>query len=348
MVGTSRPRAATSVATKIFARPSRMLRKRRLRTVCGIAPWSATTDKPASASSSANISVSSWVEAKTTAWSTSSALNQCVSNFFLCSKPSVQCKVWVMSVFVEWPVSIAIRCGSFIMRSASVMIRPANVAENIKVCLRFAARSLIASKSSEKPRSSIRSASSTISASTWSNLIWRRFTRSSKRPGVATTTCAPFNCWICLPNGIPPMIAAIRAPFMWRTKPIASWLTCCANSRVGQRTKIFGWVIAFIRSLNGTKVSWAASAFNVGSKNAAVLPEPVWLDTKRSLPSKAAGIDCSCTGVGEVKPKLCKACCNDSCKGKSAKVLLIEYFTRKMGAPLNIWSDGHRQKAAQQ
>ena len=38
IVGTSRPRAATSVATRIFARPSRIERKRRLRTVCGIAP----------------------------------------------------------------------------------------------------------------------------------------------------------------------------------------------------------------------------------------------------------------------------------------------------------------------
>jgi len=238
-------------------------------------------------------------------------------------------------MFVEWPVSIAIRTGSFIMRSASVIIRLAKVAENIKVCLRLAAKSLIASRSSEKPKSSIRSASSTIKASTLSSLIWRRFTKSSKRPGVATTTCAPFNCWICLPKGIPPMIAAIRTPFMWRTNAIASWLTCWANSRVGQSTKIEGWVIAFIRSLNGTKVSWLANTFKVGSKNAAVLPEPVWLDTNKSLPSSAAGIDCSWTGVGVVKFKPSKACCKDSCKEKSAKVLLIEIFTLKMGAPLN-------------
>ena len=104
-----------------------------------------------------------------------------------------------------------------------------------------------------------------------------------------------------------------------------------------------------MRSLKDINVSCSAKAFTVGSKNAAVLPEPVWLDTRRSLPSNAAGIDCSCTGVGVVKPKPCSASCNDSCKGKSAKVLLIEYFTRKMGAPLKIInSDGHRQKAAQQ
>ena len=67
MVGTSKPRAATSVATKIFARPSRILRKRRLRTVCGIAPCNATTEWPASANSSASMSVSSCVLANTTA-----------------------------------------------------------------------------------------------------------------------------------------------------------------------------------------------------------------------------------------------------------------------------------------
>ena len=57
------------------------------------------------------------------------------------------------------------------MREARLIIRGANVAENINVCLRFEANSLIASRSSEKPRSSIRSASSTIKASTKSSLI---------------------------------------------------------------------------------------------------------------------------------------------------------------------------------
>ena len=58
-----------------------------------------------------------------------------------------------------------------------------------------------------------------------------------------------------------------------------------------------------MRSLNDESASSVAKAFSVGSKNAAVLPEPVWLDTRRSLPSSAAGIACSCTGVGVVKPK---------------------------------------------
>ena len=62
-----------------------------------------------------------------------------------------------------------------------------------------------------------------------------------------------------------------------------------------------------MRSLNELSVSSPAKAFNVGSKNAAVLPEPVWLDTRRSLPSIAAGIACSCTAVGAVKPRLSRA-----------------------------------------
>ncbi|MCY1375513.1 hypothetical protein D9M69_629340 [compost metagenome] len=35
-----------------------------------------------------------------------------------------------------------------------------------------------------------------------------------------------------------------------------------------------------------------------GSMNAAVLPEPVWLDTSRSRPARKAGMACACTGVG--------------------------------------------------
>ena len=41
MVGTSIPRAATSVATKILVTPLRKESSLRLRTAWGIAPWSA-------------------------------------------------------------------------------------------------------------------------------------------------------------------------------------------------------------------------------------------------------------------------------------------------------------------
>ena len=35
--------------------------------------------------------------------------------------------------------------------------------------------------------------------------------------------------------------------------------------------------------MNGTKVSSVARPFNVGRRKAAVLPEPVWLETNKSL-----------------------------------------------------------------
>jgi hypothetical protein len=103
-----------------------------------------------------------------------------------------------------------------------------------------------------------------------------------------------------------------------------------------------------MRSLNEISESSFAKAFKVGSKNAAVLPEPVWLDTRRSLPSSAAGIACSCTGVGVVKPKPSIAWIKDASREKSAKVLLIESVHPEVGAPLNKLQYGHRQKAAQQ
>ena len=140
------------------------------------------------------------------------------------------------------------------------------------------------------------------------------------------------------------MIAATRTPFILRTNAIASWQTCCANSRVGQSTKIAGVVTARIRSLNGTNVSCSDNALSVGKSNAAVLPEPVWLDTNKSLPSSAAGIDCSCTGVGVVKPKSCSASCNDSARGKSAKVLLIEISPIIRRSNSKIFNSIHRHK----
>jgi hypothetical protein len=46
---------------------------------------------------------------------------------------------------------------------------------------------------------------------------------------------------------------------------------------------------------------WAI-LFSAGSIKAAVLPLPVWADTIKSAPAKAAGIADIWTGVGVVKP----------------------------------------------
>ena len=61
--------------------------------------------------------------------------------------------------------------------------------------------------------------------------------------------------------------------------------TCCASSLVG--STIIAWLISFFKSL-----------VNNGSKNAKVLPVPVWAEPIISLPVIAIGIDFSWISVG--------------------------------------------------
>ena len=155
---------------------------------------------------------------------------------------------------------------------------------------------------------------------------------------MATTTCAPLSCAICLPKGMPPMTLAIRTPRTWRTKLIASWLTCWANSRVGHSTKTAGDGIDLRRTDIGG-CSFTAKWLIDGSKNATVLPLPVWLDTKRSLPSRASGIAASCTAVGVENSKSIKPCFRVSAIAKSEKVRLIK-STAPVGRSVKIQSNG--------
>ena len=181
------------------------------------------------------------------------------------------------------------------------------------VCLRSMVSWLISAKSSAKPRSNIRSASSTTKNCTLSNLICIDRCKSSKRPGVATTKLAFCNLAICNWYGIPPTTLATRKPRQCLTKSIASCATCCASSRVGQTIKAPGVGALKLRTLVGslrlaflggssplaiasaTDFSYSARSATsasacclskvckTGNKNAAVLPLPVWLDTIKSM-----------------------------------------------------------------
>ena len=67
-----------------------------------------------------------------------------------------------------------------------------------------------------------------------------------------------------------------------------------ASSRVGLSTRARGWP-TFTLPTPG-----AASFSIIGSRNAAVLPVPVWAQPMRSRPSRIGGIAFSCIGVGTV------------------------------------------------
>ena len=82
-------------------------------------------------------------------------------------------------------------------RCASSPTSPSSVAEKSIVCRTFGRRRTIRSTCGRKPMSSIRSASSRTSVRTASRTMSFRSTRSWRRPGVATTMCAPLRRFAC-------------------------------------------------------------------------------------------------------------------------------------------------------
>src|SRR5664279_1566185 len=101
--------------------------------------------------------------------------------------------------------SISIRTGSRRWRDARVAMRGGSVAENSAVWRVFGVAARIASRSSAKPMSSISSASSRTSVRRLPRASERRFTWSSARPGVATTTSTPrFRALSCVSIDAPP------------------------------------------------------------------------------------------------------------------------------------------------
>ena len=184
--------------------------------------------------------------------------------------------------------------GSTMSFSAKRVSRGVKVAENIKVCSRCSHASAIALISSEKPKSSIRSASSSTKVCKRAKLIPPCSTQSSKRPGVATTNCAPFKPCFCLKYEVPPTIVATRIPRVPLIKLMASDATCCASSRVGQSTSAIGALAGLLLPEAIASVIFCT----VGNKNAMVLPLPVCDATIQSPPCNATGTKAACTGVG--------------------------------------------------
>ncbi|MNV49056.1 hypothetical protein D3C71_1409980 [compost metagenome] len=201
IVGTSIPRAATSVATRICTWPARNAIKRRLRKPWLRAPCNATAEKPSCCRSLARPSHSTWVLAKTMAWLIVVSRSQWSSILRLCWALSAQYSICLMLACFSCGESMVTFCTdeppSCITRMANCWMRGAKVALNIMVCLRWAVSWFSSARSSEKPRSSMRSASSTTRNCTLSSLICIERCRSSKRPGVATTRSAFCSLAIC-------------------------------------------------------------------------------------------------------------------------------------------------------
>ncbi len=150
--------------------------------------------------------------------------------------------------------------------------------------------------SSLKPKSSKRSASSSTNICTWLSRSALCSTRSSRRPGVATTTSAPpRRAIICGLMDTPPNTMAILGGCgrCWARLRSTS-PTWAASSRVGTKTS------ARVRRgvLPDAMLSWCSR----GKPKAAVLPDPVWARPWMSAPCKAAGMVLLWMGVGLCRP----------------------------------------------
>ena len=204
-----------------------------------------------------------------------------------------RCKMIGSSAGVD---STAICTGSCSNPSASFCTPASKVAENNRFCRCAGSSFSTAASSSAKPRSSNRSASSSTRVLIAPSLSALWFTRSNKRPGVATTTSAPpRKPIICGLMDTPPNTTATLsgAGRCW-AKLRSTSPTWAASSRVGTSTRA--------RTRRGALGGWPCRACSSGKAKAPVLPEPVWAWACTSLPRRMAGMACTCTGVGMVHP----------------------------------------------
>ena len=141
--------------------------------------------------------------------------------------------------------------------------------------------------------SSMRSASSSTTYSTWLSTAFLASMWSSRRPGVATSTSTPFfSSAVCGFMSMPPNTTALR-----RLVYLAYSLTCCAtwsaSSRVGSSTKArTGW-----RAGEVELFSCLSRRCSNGNEKAAVLPVPVWAAPMTSWPVSTTGMACAWIGV---------------------------------------------------
>ena len=144
-------------------------------------------------------------------------------------------------------------------------------------------------RSGKKPMSSMRSASSSTTYSTWFNTAFLASMWSSKRPGVATSTSTPaFSASVCGFMSIPPNTTALRRLVYLAYSSTCS-ATCTASSRVGSKTSArTGWRAGDVEAF-----SCFIMRCSSGKANAAVLPVPVCAAPITSLPSSTTGMACS-------------------------------------------------------
>ena len=186
-LGTSIPRAATSVASKIGTSPLLKRASAAIRLSCGISPCSQHTGISFEAKKSLSICRRSRVFTNTTADVVVSCFKIFTSNACLWFMSSARWYHWWILFFSLRDGFASITSGLLRMSWAKVLTPlPSSVAENNRFCLRQRASAAIWLTTVEKPISNMRSASSRIKHSISRQSAASFSICSSKRPGVAT------------------------------------------------------------------------------------------------------------------------------------------------------------------
>mmetsp|Transcript_41101 Transcript_41101/g.106988 ORF Transcript_41101/g.106988 Transcript_41101/m.106988 type:complete len:296 (+) Transcript_41101:566-1453(+) len=284
---TSKPRAATSVATRMVILPFRKLSRASSRWRWSLSPWMAAMRKFARCSDRSCWSHMRFVPQKTKVrffWflSTSYSLRVLMSIWSLLSRGPTTFTIWVMSVLALsssrspiWTLN-----GLYRKSSASFLTSFGQVAVKKRVCLFCGTSFKILRIWGSNPMSSMRSASSSTNFATLSSRTCRPSRKSFSLPGVAMRQCTParmaLSCW-CL--GAPPYA---HTQLIWLDCPkrCASFSICTASSRVGASVRSTG-------SRAGIRLS--RMCLNAGKRNASVFPLPVAATPMTSLPWNARG-----------------------------------------------------------
>ena len=143
----------------------------------------------------------------------------------------------------------------------------------------------------------------------------RRWSRSSSRPGVATTMCGPARrAWPAFrsrPRRRPGRSSSPRAGATSRS----SSTICVASSRVGASTSAAG-----LRSLGSSRSA-------IGRPKARVLPEPVGDWTRTSRPARTSAMTSFWTANGATMPRFLSASVTGRETPRSAKDMLCNSLT---------------------
>mmetsp|Transcript_17081 Transcript_17081/g.59917 ORF Transcript_17081/g.59917 Transcript_17081/m.59917 type:complete len:277 (-) Transcript_17081:275-1105(-) len=152
-----------------------------------------------------------------------------------------------------------------------------------------------------KPMSSMRSASSSTRCTTLRRLTRPRSTRSTRRPGVATTMSQPrSSSRICVRMSAPPYTTQAWMPVRYVNLRASSKI-CDASSRVGATMRQLGYALR--RPPSGTGSAPTVIIFwMTGNRKPPVLPDPVCAHAIMSRPARPIGMAYFCTGVGRLKP----------------------------------------------